>query len=298
MKTYKVLLILIYLLVSLLHSENKKISIVTTTEDIASIVKWIGGEHVEVLSLTKGFQNPHFIQAKPSYMLKLNKADILFYIGLELEVGWLPLLVRGARNPKLIQGDLSKNISILEVPQGEISRAQGDIHPGGNPHYWLNPNNGIILSETIANYLNKADSKNEFFYEKKKKDFILKIKNKIVNWESKTKMIKGMNFIAYHKEFEYLAKWLGFNIKNYLENKPGVPPASRYIYELIQEIKSKKYQVLICTDNSPERNIKKIESATQIEIIKLPTSVGMGENNKNYFDLFDEIISKLAALDL
>src|SRR4026209_1495725 len=147
------------LIASAAHAQGK-LNVITTTEDLASIAREVGGDHVVVESISRGYQDPHFVEAKPSFILKLQKADLLVVVGRELEIGWLPPLIQQSRNAKIQQGaegylDASGQAKILEIPQGQITRAMGDVHPLGNPHYWLDPENGKIIARQIAGKLSQ-----------------------------------------------------------------------------------------------------------------------------------------------
>ncbi|HWH75985.1 MAG TPA: zinc ABC transporter substrate-binding protein, partial [Candidatus Binatus sp.] len=230
MKFYAILLMVILLLASSAQAAEP-IAIVTTTADIAAIVKAIGGDRVAVESIAKGFQDPHFVEAKPSFVRVVNRARMLFNVGLELEVGWLPLLIQGARNPSMIVVDLSSGIAVLEKPTGPVSRAQGDVHPLGNPHYWLDPRNGVIMARRVAQELKNVSSADGALFDQNLKNFESEITTKRKRWEEQMAPFRSAQLVTYHKEWEYLMNWLGLEVIGYVEDKPGIPATPRHLEE-------------------------------------------------------------------
>jgi len=187
----------------------KKIKVAATLPDLASITEAVGGENVEVSAICKGYQDPHYLQAKPSYARKMSDTDLLVFNGLELEIGWLPPLIDVARNPQIRPGaigclDCSEGIELLEIPTGKIDRSKGDIHPLGNPHYTLDPRNGIKMAETIANRLAEIDPENGDEYFTNFDSFKSMMDVKISKWEEKANPLKGYEIVTYHKQWEYL----------------------------------------------------------------------------------------------
>ena len=189
-----------------------RVRVVTSLPDFAAIAKEIGGDKVEVKSIGKGYQNPHFVDAKPSFIRDLNRADLLIYQGLDLEIGWLPVLITGSRNSKITalsapgRLDASTLITnILEVPTTRIDRSMGDIHPFGNPHYMLDPRNGILVAKGIAERLGQIDPENASFYGDNLKKFADRLVKKIKEWEAQLAPFKGTKVEAYHKSWDYFA---------------------------------------------------------------------------------------------
>ncbi|MGH7850753.1 MAG: metal ABC transporter substrate-binding protein, partial [Thermodesulfobacteriota bacterium] len=201
-----------------------KVNIVTSVPDFASIAGEIGGDKVDVLSLAKGYQDPHFVDAKPIYVTKLNRADILVYNGLDLEVGWLPVLVTGARNSKISTRNSEGNVdasvfiaNILELPTGPIDRSMGDVHPGGNPHYMLDPRNGIAVAKGITTKLSEIDPENASYYEANYKKFTDLLNLKIKEWDELLAPYIGTEIVSYHKNLTYFTEWAGFKEIGYIE---------------------------------------------------------------------------------
>jgi ABC-type Zn uptake system ZnuABC Zn-binding protein ZnuA len=269
------------------------ISVVTTTADIAAIVKAVGGDRVAVDSIAKGYQDPHFVEAKPSYVRVVNRARMLFNVGLELEVGWLPLLIQGSRNPSLVVVDLSLGISVLEKPSGPISRAQGDVHPLGNPHYWLDPRNGVIMARRVAQELKAVAPGETATFEQNLKSFENDLSARRKRWEEQMAPLRGTEIVTYHKEWEYLMRWLGLSIIGYVEDKPGIPPSPRHLEELVQTMQQRKVKALIASNYTNPNVPKSIAEKTGTKLLVLPTSVGGEEPIRSYSELFDAIVGKL-----
>lgn len=269
------------------------ISAVATTADLAAIVKAVGGGRVAVESIAKGYQDPHFVEAKPSYVRVVNRARMLFNVGLELEVGWLPLLIQGARNPSLVVVDLSAGISVLEKPSGPISRAQGDVHPLGNPHYWLDPRNGVIMARRVAQELKTVAPGDSAAFEQNLKSFENDLSARRKRWEEQMTPLRGTEIVTYHKEWEYLMRWLGLSIIGYVEDRPGIPPSPRHLEELVQTMRQRKVKALIASNYTNPNVPKSIAEKTGAKLLVLPTSVGGEETIRSYGELFDAIVGKL-----
>jgi len=285
--------LLLILLPSFL-SAAEPLSIVTTTTDLAAITKAVGGERVKVESISKGFQDPHYVEAKPSYMRIVNQGRILFYVGLQLEIGWLPLLVQGARNPGLVQISLSEGIPVLERPTGPISRSQGDIHPEGNPHYWLDPRNGVIMARRVAQELKGLAPTDGAYFEQNLKLFESDLARRRQKWEEQMALFRGTEVVAYHKEMEYLAKWLGISIVDYVEDKPGIPPSPRHLEGLIQTMRQRKIKALLVSNFTSPTIPQAVADKGGAKMIFLPVSVGGEKEIKSYADLFETVIARLA----
>lgn len=270
------------------------LSVVTTTADLAALVKAVGGERVKVESIAKGFQDPHYVEAKPSYMRLVNQARVLFHVGLQLEIGWLPLLVQGARNSRLVQVELSQGISVLDRPTGPISRAQGDVHPEGNPHYWLDPRNGVIMARRIAQDLKTLLPSDGARFEQNLKLFESDLSRRRQKWEERMAPFRGAEVVAYHKEWQYPAKWLGISIADYVEDKPGIPPSPRHLEGLIQTMRQRKVKAVLTSNFVSPTVPQAVAEKGGARMIVLPVSVGGEKGIESYGDLFDVITGRLA----
>jgi len=294
MKLLATLLFFLLVLTSSLGAAEP-VAIVTTTTDIAAIVKAIGGDRVAVESIAKGYQDPHFVEAKPSFVRIVNRARMLFNVGLELEVGWLPLLIQGGRNPSLVVVDLSQGISVLEKPSGPVSRAQGDVHALGNPHYWLDPRNGVIMARRVAQELKTLAAADGALFDQNLKAFESDIAARRKRWEEQMAPFRGVELVTYHKEWEYLIKWLDLAVVGYVEDKPGIPPSPRHLEELVRTIQQRKVKALLASSYTNPNVPKSIAEKTGAKLVMLASSVGGEDSIKTYPDLFDSIVGKLAG---
>ena len=298
MHNYKSALIIMILILSSPLFGKGSIKIITTTSDLASLAKQVGGDRVDVSSLTLGSRDPHYAQAKPSMIRKLFKADLLLKVGAELEIGWLPALLKRARNKTILPGnsghfDLSLSIDLLEIPTGEITRDMGDVHASGNPHYWLNPDNSLKIIKAIQQRLIELDPKNQNTYILNAKNFEIKLKQKRLEWNEKLTFLKGQNLVAYHSSLLYLAQAFDFKLSHYIEPKPGISPSAQYLNTLVQQIKQKNIQFMIMEQFYDDRPTRFLNKHTGIHVVKLPQSVGAKKQITDYFSLFDHIVLAL-----
>lgn len=288
-------LTLLALLVPL--TASAKLNVVATLPVFASIAQEVGGDRVETTSLARGDQDPHFLDAKPTFVVKLNKADLLIHGGLELEIGWLPPIVVQARNPKINNNtpgnvDLSVGLNILEVPQTPVNRSMGDVHPRGNPHAWLDPENAKVMAVNIAQHLSAIDPEGKAYYGDRLKDFISRLNAKIGGWKKTTVSWKGKQVITYHKSLSYVAGWTGLEVVANVEPKPGIPPSSRYVDELIDKAKGWQAKAILMETFYPSKLPQYLSEKTNIPLVMIPTDVGE-EGIQNYFDLIDALVEKV-----
>src|SRR3989441_7251628 len=215
-----------------------KLQIMTATTDLAALAQEIGGDRVEVESVARGYQDPHFVEAKPSFLLKLRHADLLIVVGLELEIGWLPPLISQSTNPKIQVGapgyfDASRFAKILEIPTGQVTRAEGDVHPLGNPHYWLDPENGLRIAKGIQNKLSEMRTKDTAYFAQRYDSFEQRIKQANEKWLAEMKPYAGRKVVTYHRSWPNFADHFGLNVVGYVEPRPGIPPSPQHTVELI-----------------------------------------------------------------
>ena len=279
-----------------------KVRIVGSIPGFAAIAQEIGGDKVEVTSLSKGYQDPHFVDAKPSYVLLLNKSDLLLYTGLDLEIGWLPVLITGSRNSKITSINAPGNLNsstlipiVLEVPTVRVDRSMGDVHPLGNPHYMLDPRNGISVAKGIADRLKEIDPENASYYDERLKDFVKRLSAKIKEWDEKLVPYKGTEVVTYHKSWVYFSDWAGFKEVGYIEPKPGIPPSPSYVAELIRKMKEMNVKLVIAESYYPQKTPALIAEKTGASFLALPSQVGGREGINTYFDLFDAIVGEITS---
>ena len=292
---------LFFALTSFLLSANAgSVKVVTTTPDMKSITELIGGNKVSVSSIATGYQNPHFVDPKPSYIISLSKADMFVTVGLDLETGWSPQLLSSSRNNKIQKGaagyvDASNGVSLYQVPSS-VNRAEGDIHIYGNPHYWLDPMNGKVIARNIANGLERVDPSDKAIFEANLQSFYNRIDAKMKEWQAKMAPFKGSKIIAYHNEWVYFEKRFGLEIVDFMEPKPGIPPSPSQLVKVIKEIKANNIKVIISSPYFSTSSSDVVAKQTGVKELTLSTSVGGFNAIKNYFDLFDYNINQLTAV--
>lgn len=279
----------------------KPLTVVTTVPDLAWIVREIGGDCVSVTSLCKGYQDPHYLEAKPSYARDLREADLLVYVGLELEVGWLPRLLDTARNTSLRPGspgllEASKAVdTLLDVPTGTVSRAEGDVHPFGNPHFLLDPRVMLPLSDLVADRLATLDPEGSAAYAERHARFKKTMEERLAAWEATAAPLRGATLVAYHKQWEYLTNWLGISILDYVENRPGVPSSPRHVSDLIQNMKQNNVTVVIAAPFVDIHAAQEVARRAKGTLIELPAAVGGADGADTYPDLIQTILDALLA---
>lgn len=279
---------------------HAKLNVVTTTQDSAAIVQAVGGEQVQVQSLTPGTRDPHFAEATPSMIRRVYQADLLVLIGADLEIGWLSPLLETARNGRVLPGapgylDLSASVSLLDKPAGPVSRAQGDVHARGNPHYWLDPRNGLRMAQAIGARLSEIDPAHAADYRARLAAFQQELERRLPVWQASLAGLKGKPVVAYHKSFVYLADAFGFRIVAEVEPKPGIPPNAAHLQRLIQTIRAQQIGVLIMEPYYERRSADYLARETGIKVAVLPQSVGAQPGISMYFDLFEAIVAAFKA---
>ena len=268
------------------------LKVITTTEDLASIAREVAGDKATVDSLSRGYQDPHFVEAKPSFVLKLNKADLLIAVGRELEIGWLPPLITQARNAKIQPGgagylDASLKARILEVPTGQITRAMGDVHPSGNPHYWLDPENGKGIAQAIEQKLAALDPANAGYYAQRLADFRKRLGEAQARWTATMAPYKGIKVVTYHRSWPNFTERFGLDVMGYVEPKPGIPPSPRHTIDLIQEMKRQGVKLILVEPYFDLKTPNSIARETGARVVVLPPSVGGEKEITDYIKLFD-----------
>jgi zinc/manganese transport system substrate-binding protein len=286
------LLLLGSLTLSSMEAAAKKLNVVASTEDMAALAQEVGGDRINVESIAKGYQDPHFVEAKPSFLLKLRQADLLISVGLELEIGWLPPLITQSGNPRVQNGalgylDASQFCEILEKSQGTVTRAEGDVHPLGNPHYWLDPDNGRRVARGIANKLAELDPVNAVYFQQRFQDFDKRLSAAEQKWDASMKPYRGQKVITYHRSFTNFAKHFGLDVIGYVEPRPGIPPSPGHTIELIQLIKRENCKVVLVEPYFDLKTPQSIGRETGAQIIVYLPSVGGEKQVRTYLDLFD-----------
>jgi zinc/manganese transport system substrate-binding protein len=298
MKRYLALFITALLLTPVAARAQGKLNVMTTTEDLASIAREIGGDHITVEGIAKGYQDPHFVEAKPSFILKLQKADVLVVVGRELEIGWLPPLIQQSRNSKIQPGsagyiDASLQATILEVPTGQVTRAMGDVHPLGNPHYWMDPENGKRIGKEIADKLSELRQNDKAYFAQRLADFTTRLDAAEKRWLAQLAPYKGTKVVTYHRSFPNFAERFGLDIIGYVEPKPGIPPSPQHTLDLINDMKRQNVKVMLIEPYFDLKTPNAIGRDTGAQVLVMPPSVGGVKEITDYFKLFDYDINLL-----
>lgn len=283
-------------------TSHAALQVVTTTQDLAAIAQAVGGEQVEVQSLTQGTRDPHFATAKPSMIRQVFGADLLLVIGADMEIGWLPPLLQSARNSQVQPGnpgylDLSSAVVLLDKISGPVSRSMGDVHAKGNPHYWLDPRNGLRMAQAIATRLSEMDPAHKDDYQRRLNTFEQIMGTKLPLWQAELAPLKGKRVIAYHKSFIYLADAFGFQIIDEIEPMPGITPSASTLSTLVERIKTEHIGLLIMEPYYERRSANYLNEQTAIRMVVLPQSVGAQTDINTYFDLFDAIVATLNKVE-
>lgn len=274
-------------------ASHADVKVVTTLPDLADLTKQIGGEKVQVDFIVRGNQNPHFVDVKPSYMLKLKSADVFLMIGLELEL-WAQQIIDGSRNDRLVVVDLSRPIEKMEVPT-KVDASQGDVHRYGNPHYWLDPRNVRVILDEIVASLTRVSPADEQLFRANAERYLKKLDAKIAEWEATMKPFRGSKLITFHRSWTYFANWLGLDVVDQVEPKPGIQPSPSHTAQLIRKVRDGGIKAIVVEPFYDTSAPEQIARATEVKIVRLATSVGGVEQAKDYISLMDYNIATLAA---
>ena len=275
-----------------------KLNVVTATEDPASITREIGGDRVVVTSIGKGYQDPHFIEPKPSFLLLLRKADLLGVVGLELEIGWLPPLLDQSRNNDIRPGqkgylDLSTGVEILERPTASINRSMGDVHPLGNPHYWLDPANAVRMAIQIENKLAELRPADAAYFAQRLQNFKVRMNDANKRWLAEMAPFRGAKVVTYHPSWPNFARHFGLQVAGTVEPKPGIPPSPSHTLEIINLIKDQKIKAILMEPYFDRKTPDFIAERTGAKVVVMYPSVGGKPGLDDYFKLFDYDLNEL-----
>lgn len=298
MKRILISILLFLSAVSFLYAESSKIKVLTTTEDLKSIAEYIGGDKIAVDSLARGNQDPHYLEAKPSFMIKAKNADLFIRIGLELEIGYEEMIIDGSRNQKIKIGqlghlDASEGISPLELPISKVDRSMGDVHPMGNPHYWLDPENAKIIAHNIANRLSELSPQSTGYFSKNLENFDKKIDDKMIEWKGKIAPFKGKKITVYHRSWPYFADRFGLVVACELEPKPGIPPSPGHLKDVIDIMRRDNVKIILMEVFYDEKSAQFVAAQTGANVSIVPNSVGGSKEAKDYFSLIDTIVDRI-----
>jgi ABC-type Zn uptake system ZnuABC Zn-binding protein ZnuA len=276
------------------------LKVATSLSDLASVAQWVGGKHVEAQSLCRGYEDPHFVPAKPSLMKAIQHADVFVSVGLELDTGWLPLVLPGSRNPKIQAGakgfvDASDGIAVLEKPTGTVSRAEGDIHPLGNPHYYADPKNLEVVADHLAQVFSNLDPPNAADYASNAKAFDEKMETSLAKWETQMAPYKGASIVTYHKNFVYFAERFGLKLFGTVEPKPGIPPTPRHLSELAEAMKQAGVKVVLYQPYYSADASRELATKAGGVAVEIATEAGGVQGTDDVFAKFDTLVSSVAG---
>jgi len=278
---------------------QKRLNVVTTLPDLQQIAEAIGGDRVEATAIATGFQNPHFVDPKPSHIIKLSRADLFVTIGLDLTSGWVPPLLTSSRNSKVQPGgsgyiDASENVPLLQIPSS-VSREQGDIHVYGNPHYWLDPAVGHVMAHNIYEGLVRIQPESADYFAANLEAFDEGLDLKIQEWKDKMAPFAGTEIIAYHNQWPYFETAFDLRIAEFLEPKPGIPPTPSQLSKVMDLMESRDINVIIISPYFKPDSAELVVRSTGGQVVTLATSVSAFEGIDTYFDLFDYNVNVLVS---
>src|SRR5712671_3834669 len=276
-----------------------QIRVVATTPDFASVAREVGGDKVSVVALAKPTEDPHYVDAKPSHIVTLSRADALIEGGAELELGWLPPLLENSRNGKISAGApgrivASEGIRLLEIPTS-FDRSKGDVHSLGNPHFMIDPVNVKIIARNIASHFAQIDPKNAATYNGNLGRFNTKLDTKFAEWQRTLAPYRGSRIVTYHKDFGYLAGRFGLTIVDELEPKPGIAPSPAHLAQVIGEMKRNNAKVILVQPFQNRKTAETVARQTGATVLDTPQQPGAAPNTKSYFDLMDNLVGTLAS---
>lgn len=267
---------------------------VTTLTIIYDLVKNIGKDKVEVDYLCRGNQDPHFLEVMPSYMLKLRNADLVFEIGLDLEK-WLPQLIDGSRNNNIQIVDLSQDIEKKEVPSAKMDARYGDVHPYGNPHYYLDPLDVKIMAKEVYDALATQDPENTSYYEKNYNNYVKLLDAKIIEWNNKMAKVKDKPIVFFHASWIYFTDQYGIKVVGFVEPKPGIPPTPSHNADVINLIKKSGAKIIVMENYYSDAAPNQISQITGVKVLKVPVGLFGTEGIDSYFKMMDYIVDQIVS---
>ncbi len=276
------------------------LKVVATTEDLAALTREVGGDKVAVETMARGYQDPHFVEPKPSFILKLHAADLLVLVGRELEIGWLPPLVQQSRNANIQPGargylDASLTAKILEIPTGQITRAMGDVHPQGNPHYWLEPGNGRRIAKVLQTKLTELSPGDGPYFAQRFADFDTRLTAAEKRWDTAMAPFKGAKIVTYHRSWPNFAERFGLDVVGYVEPKPGIPPSPGHTLDLVNEMKRQHIKVIAVEPYFDLKTPNAVARETGAAVLVLAPSVNGVKEATDYLKVFDYNINLLVT---
>jgi ABC-type Zn uptake system ZnuABC Zn-binding protein ZnuA len=276
-----------------------QLKVVATTPDLASVAREIGGDKVNVVALAKPTEDPHFVDAKPSFIVTLNRADALIEGGAELELGWLPPLLENSRNSRVAAGApgrivASEGIRLLEIPTS-FDRSKGDIHSLGNPHFMIDPGAAKVVARNIASHFAQLDPKNAATYNGNLGRFNSRIDAKLADWQKQLAPYRGAKIVTYHRDFIYFAQRFGLSIVDELEPKPGISPSPAHLAQVIGEMKRNNVKVILVQPFQNRKTAETVARQTGATVVDAPQQPGAGKDTDNYFENMDNLVRAITS---
>jgi len=290
----KLLFAILFLSVS---SANAALSIFACTPEWGSLAKELGGDKASVYVATTALQDPHRIEARPSLIARARSADLMVCTGAELEIGWVPLLQTQSGNPKIQSGqpgffEAAKAVSLIERP-ARLDRSMGDVHPEGNPHLHLDPRNIERVAAALGERMSSLDSANAAYFESRQKSFLERWRQASARWEQQAAPLKGQPLVVYHRDLAYMIAWLGMREIGSLEPKPGLPPSTAHLSDLLARLKQTPARMVVRSAYNDPRPGEWLAERAKVPSVTLPYTVGGTERAKDLFGLYDDTIARL-----
>jgi zinc/manganese transport system substrate-binding protein len=276
------------------------LNILACEPEWGALAKELGGDKANVYVATTALQDPHRVEARPSLIARARNADLMVCTGAQLEIGWAPLLQTQSGNPKIQSGqpgyfEAASVVSLIEKP-GSVDRSLGDVHPAGNPHLHLDPRNIAVVAAALADRLASLDAAQAAYYHAREKDFLARWKEAAARWEKQAAPLKGMPLVLYHKDLSYLVNWLGMREVGALEPKPGIPPSTAHLSELLERLKRTPAKAVVRSAYNDPRPAEWLAERAKIASVLLPYTVGGTERAKDLFGLYEDTIARLLAV--
>lgn len=276
-----------------------QLKVVTSTTDLYDIARAVGGNHIRATHIGEGYEDPHFVQPKPSFILRLREADVWAYVGLDLEIGWMPLLLDGARNQRIVAGarghiNVSTVIPVLDANRA-VDRSQGDVHPLGNPHYWLDPANARRIAALFRDRFSELDPGNAAAYAANAAAFEARLTTAEQGWAADLAVLKDKPIVAWHASWRYFAAYTGLRIVGFMEPKPGVPPSPAHLASLVATMKSTAARIILMEPFYDRRIADKVALETGAKVLVVPPSVGGAKGLDDYVAVMRNAVATVAA---
>jgi len=287
-----------FLLASAATPARAALDVVTTTEGLAAVAREVGGDRIKVTALSRGIQDPHFVDANPSLAVKLRNADLLVDVGMDLEIGWLPPLVTQSRNPAIQPGGARRLtagnfVSPMDLPTGPVDRSQGDIHPSGNPHFLTDPRRAVQVAAAIAGRLSEIDPGNAAHYRERLQAYQGKVAAAEKGWKERLAPLAGRSVITQHKTLTYLLDWAGLRAAGYMEPKPGVAPPPSHVASLAAVVKSAGVKGVLLENYYDRRSADQLRNLTGVKVIVIPGDVGGTKEASDWVSYVDVLVKSL-----